>query len=488
MDSSIVSKPAGAPESPSGQVSIERSAARSANEHTAAHTEATSVNEVPTTQVSDNEENRNLVQEAIASHLTTSTDPPEGASADEQNGRPVIWCRVELRDPENWAKCLLLKENRHQALGLFGAPQNKAGESDLGEDDTGNKDGTNQSVSPEEPPIQYIPFEEPPIRYSNHFVDRKDNIVVADPWPEALDFDKERERPGGSNLQRGATIIQFVTTIGTNIDNGPYYSHTYRDTQSILSDATVAAEVIRREVVIHSVPIINVFKAMVTYYPGLELLGITMTIPEPYCAFYHYHKEIKALRSALKTSPTSPVGETHTETAPVLHGLYNTDTSKHLQILSDFIEGESLQEVELEKERHRRNPPVATYRMMWLLFKPGTMIYHISGGRATAGIVISVQTDIGRKRAGLRSLKFWHLDFDGFKMGRRELNYDFKPFEGEKKILDLPVCPSEIYDAQDNGSLREKLISRGRRFWKFLPGVQVDYDGRLPDEAIDWVS
>ncbi|KAG8169823.1 hypothetical protein KVR01_000568 [Diaporthe batatas] len=452
MESSVVPEPASVPVSPSTQDSAERSAAQSVNEPAAAHTEA------------------------FVSHLTMSKDPPEDIAADGENGRPVIWCRVELRDPENWAKCLLLKEDRHhwQGLDRIDVPQDKARESDMGENDTGNEDHTDQSISPEDPPILY----------SNHFVDRKDNVIVADPWPEALDFDKERENPAGSSLQRGATIIQFVTTIGTNIDNAPYYTHTYRDTQSILSDATVAADVIRREVVIHSVPIINVFKAMVTYFPGLELLGITMTIPEPYCAFYHYHKEIKALRRALNAPTTSPVGNIPSQTTPLWH----PDTSKHLQILSDFIEGESLLEVELEQERHRRNPPVATYRMMWLLFKPGTMVYHISGGRATAGIVISVQTDIGRKRAGLRSLKFWHLDFDGFKMGRREVSYDFKPFEGEKKILDLAVCPCEIYDAQDNESLREKLISRGKRFWKFLPGVQVDYDGRLPEEAIDWTG
>lgn len=463
--------------SPSMQDSITIRTAESPNPQVfGGDREPVSINSAPADQDLNREEKGSSVKEAPAPLTTASERTPETPPPDEEHEPPFLWCRVELKDPTQWAKCVMFgnsgETQRHRPLVDPHIDTRTLERNKLCEDVALNS-----------------PLAKPPaVIYSNRFVDRWDRVITVHPWPEALDLDHERGKPAGWKLRYHRPIIKLVTIVKTNIEINYMRPDSYRDTQAILSDPRVAAEFVRREVVIDSVRVVNAFKAIITYYPGLELRGITMTIPEPYCVFYHYHQEITALQTTLDASTDRPVGEEQPDTTQIGHETNRKERMEHLKALCDFIEGQNLEDVELERKRHQQNPPVATYRMMWLLFKPGTRIYHFGSGRAIAGVVISVETDSGSQRPGLRSLKYWSLDFDGFKLGRRELSHNFRPFDGEKRISELPVCPCEVYDAQDNNCLREKLICRGKRFWRFLPGVQVDYEGKLPNEAIEWVS
>lgn len=378
---------------------------------------------------------------------------------------PFLWCRVELKNPKQWSKCV-----------IFDNPRCMQG-------------GSPSSV-PRNDVVQSPSAKTSVIKYSNRFFNYQDRVIVAHPWPEALNLNLERGKQAGWKLeaQPEKAIIELVTVVRTNIDEYDRQAERYRDSRSILSDPRITAEFVRREVIIDSVPIVDAFKTMITYYPRLELRGITMTIPEPYCVFYYYYQEIKALQRTLDHSTKHPVDNSQPQTTQPGPEMNNKERSENLKVLCDFIESQNLEDVELERKRHLQSPPVATYRMMWLLFKPGTRVYHFSGGRAIVGVVISVQTDNLSQRPGLRSVKFWSLDFDGFKLGRRELSHNFRPFDREKKVSELAVCPCDIYDAQDTNSLRDQLIYRGKKFWKSLSGVQIYYEGNLPNEAIEWVS
>lgn len=430
---------------------------------TIADTKHGSVKQVPEEQAIFNDENTVAAQEASDSSTAELEGTASTPEADETEVQPVLWCRVELNDPQKWAKCAIFDNPRCRQGGRpSSVPRNDV-------------------VQPPSPKTSVI-------KYSNRFVDLHNRLVIAHPWPEALNLDLERGKQAGWKAQHQKAIIELVTIVRTNIDvTSPRFDR-YHDTRKILSDPRITAELFRREVIIDSVLIVEAFKTMITYYPGLELRGITMTIPEPYCVFYDYYQEIKALQRTLDASTKHPVDNSQPQTTQPEPEMNTKEQSGHLKVLCDFIESQNLEDVELERKRHRQSPPVATYRMMWLLFKPGTRVYHFSGGRAIAGVVISVQTDNLSQRPGLRSVKFWTLDFDGFKLGRRELSHNFRPFDREKKISELAVCPCDIYDAHDTNHLRDQLIDRGEKFWKFLSGVQIYYEGNLPNEAIEWVS
>lgn len=438
-----------------------------------------SVNNSPAVQGLDRDGNKSSAQEASITLTSASQATAEKPPADEKHVPQNIWCRLELNDLMEQAKHVMPEgpggKERYRLNFFLQAEGSTVDHSAQREDDQ------NPTLSPNTASI----------KYSNRFLDIEDRIVTVESWPEALDLDRERGKPAGGELQHHQSIIELVTIVRTNIDMRMMMHHhqfSSANTRGILFNPKVTADFARRELVIGSLRIVNAFKATITYYPGLELRGVTMTIPEPYCVFYHYYQELKALQKAHDSSSGHLASAKEPETTPTGPQTHNLETREHLKILFDFLECQNFEDVELERKRHLQNPPVATYRMMWLLFKPGIRVYHFSGGRAVAGVVISIETDSVSQRPGLRSLDFWTLDFDGFKLGRREVSHNFRPFDGEKLISDLPICPCDIFDAQDNNCLRDKLISRGKKFWKFLPGAQVDYEGKLPNEGIEWVS
>lgn len=421
-------------------------------------------------------------QEAQGCSTTEHEHPPDDIPPHDPSGkRPFIWCRVELQNEKQWANCTLFQVSDEKKNLEIPVPLQ-----DRTEASEGGNSHTDVSI---QPPIPEVPH----IGYSNRFIDPEDDVLVSEPWPEVLDLDRERGRLAWSTTQHDKPMIELVTIVRTNLSarDVNVYRFNHYDTRGVLSDPRSATDYVGKEVVIDSVRIIDAFKAIVTYYPGLELQGIKMTIPEPYCVFYHYFDEIKAFQRNCFASADHHVGDGETEPSPLgpSSRYHDVETRHHLEILCQVIEEQNLQEVELERERHRQNPPVATYRMLWLLFRPGTKVYDFSSGRTVVGIVQSTHVDTGVRRPGLRTVKFWNLDFDGFKLGRRSLQHDFKPFEGERRITELAVCPCDIYDAQDQQRLRGELVSRGKMLWRLLrePGAQVDYKGRLPTEGIEWV-
>lgn len=460
-----------------------------------AEAEPVSVNDVPKGPGLDHDESKSPILEAFVSQTTVpgGTDgTSKKPSPDDEHTQPTLWCRVELHDPQQWAKCVIVDNPiEKQFLHTTEAPE-KNTRTNLWQYTALLKHIAKRPPVRNAPPIPHTPpvprastTNSSPIGYSNRFLDRNGQFLFTQSWPEALDFDLERGKAAGLMAQSHKPIIELITTVKTNIDTA---NKVYSDTPAILSNPSVTADYSLREVVIHSICIIEAFKATILYYPGLDLQGMELTISEPYSAFWHYHQELKAIQTTGCTFLEPPVGDKQPETTPTGSQSPNADTIQHLKLLCDLIESQNLEEVKLEQERHRQDPPVATYQMMWLLFKPGTRVYYFSDGRATAGVVVSIQTDNDPQRLGPRSLKLWSLDFDGFKLGRRALRYKFKPFDGEKRVSELHVCPCDIYDAYDNSCLRSELISRGRKFWNFLPGIQVDYEGKLPNEAMEWVS
>lgn len=166
------------------------------------------------------------------------------------------------------------------------------------------------------------------------------------------------------------------------------------------------------------------------------------------------------------------------------------DTYKNLSIVREVIEQQSLAEVRMELKRNQQRPALATYSMLWLLFKPGTKVYiQRMGGPTVVGVVLSIQGgELNPETTDDFSVDYWYLGFDGSRLGRRPGKCRVKPFTGERKISGLEISPCTHCDAEDGNALRDSLIKRGQKYWKYLPGSQVDYAGKLPKDQSDWVG
>lgn len=123
-----------------------------------------------------------------------------------------------------------------------------------------------------------------------------------------------------------------------------------------------------KRMTIHSKKLINVLRDIVTYYPGLPLLGDGIYFYEPYQMLCHYMKDLRHYR----------------DNQPPWHDeKYRKDCNQHLDILLEFLDdryGRALQE---EEARWARPTPVCTFEYLWLLFKPGETCYEVDDDQVT---------------------------------------------------------------------------------------------------------
>lgn len=456
--------------------------------------------------------------DAIVDKESHVSDGESVARKDTENGLPSsLWCRVELHNHTEWAECATsncpafrlnqrdqgqasgsspLTQPNIQGVNVYSTSPHPPGRPAHGMHEhyrraTGQKgDKAMEDDQSKSPSSARCP--RPDVGYRNKFLDYNDVILVNERWPGAMDVESERGKALGSTAPGGNAIVELVTVVRTEESVGmsrgirlpppmpiglPRGRPRFANTWSILSDPTTIMGHTSKEVFVDSLHLVQFFNRIVTYYPYLDLKGINMTIREPFCLFYHHLDDIKAYQHTYTTPE---------DCAPGIDAC-NEDTYEHLRILREVIEGQNLQDVEQEIERHHQSPPVATYPMLWLLYKPGRFVYHFNGERATVGIIQSVNIDTESRKSGIISVEFWNLDFDGFKLGRCQRELTLKPFDGEREIKELELCPCDMYDAQDGFQLRQRLILRGKKYWKFLSGFQVEYNGILPMERTKWV-
>ena len=69
----------------------------------------------------------------------------------------------------------------------------------------------------------------------------------------------------------------------------------------------------------------------------------------------------------------------------------------------------------------------------------------------------------------------FYFDFDGRSFGPVEKRFRIVPFEGEKKITDLPLFPLRFH--KDAASIRSKMLERGTKFCDLCTIVHREYNG-----------
>ena len=128
--------------------------------------------------------------------------------------------------------------------------------------------------------------------------------------------------------------------------------------------------------------------------------------------------------------------------------------------------------------------PLCTFRMIWLLFKPGTTIYVQTGGNVKARVVEKIYVDPrvlhGESKTILPMvLTLWHLEYDGRYVGRRSTKVLIPPFDGERLVTSLPAFPCDFLDRADGNKTRQTLESLGKRWFELLQGGMIHYIGEF---------
>ena len=213
-----------------------------------------------------------------------------------------------------------------------------------------------------------------------------------------------------------------------------------------------------KELVIHSEPIIKALRAIVDYYPGQSLLGDAITIKEPFCILVHFREELEEYKQSCG----------------------DAETYHHISVLQKYLEDNLGDKILAEDARYVKPAPVATFEMLWMLFKPGMDVYAQLDEQRGGFVVHSCAPMTENLRFGqLAPLKviMWYLDYDGRLVGRRRHEVVITPFEGEREITSLKVFPAKLLDGTEDFSTRRRLEERGEKFYGMLLGKQMDYRG-----------
>ncbi|KAI1368258.1 P-loop containing nucleoside triphosphate hydrolase protein [Xylaria arbuscula] len=222
---------------------------------------------------------------------------------------------------------------------------------------------------------------------------------------------------------------------------------------------------------IRSRHLINAIAAVVGYYPGTSLINEEVKIAAPYSVLIHHRAAL------LRYKNTQP--ETH-------DAEYASITSKHIDILVDFLEQTYGQKIREEGLRHSRKTPTATYEWLWLLLRPGEVVYTRYDNNWTPFVISRVYKRATPNIDGIFSytIDCWNYMYNDGKLRRRMHSFDLNPFPGEEAIHNLPIIPSHFFTGEDKNKspsdITAEQIRLGRVVWDLYKKPSYkSYEGDL---------
>ena len=264
----------------------------------------------------------------------------------------------------------------------------------------------------------------------------------------------------------------------------------------IITDDAITSEAVLAElgtyITIRSRFLLDYLKHVVLYYPTVSFDTEELLLEEPFCVLLHYRQELREHRD-LAGKATSELGSTDGGDSSI--GL------EHLTALSNYLEQRYADALSRELLRHQGFPAMCTYEWVWLLFKPGSIVYSWADGVLEAFVVqehdrqerkdrdftkiprnIRTMDDLeSTPRSESLCVTVWYQAFNGERLGRCREKYDIPKFDGEKPITSLPIFPHEFmkHDKRVHESLstQDYLIYRGQLYFEMTRRSYRHYEG-----------
>ncbi|KAI1334078.1 P-loop containing nucleoside triphosphate hydrolase protein [Xylariaceae sp. FL0016] len=241
------------------------------------------------------------------------------------------------------------------------------------------------------------------------------------------------------------------------------------------------AQVKNTAMVIHSAYLLNALRAVVGYYPGTSFIGENARITAPYQVLYHHRDALERYKFAQPKS--------HDEE-------YRIVTTKHINILLDFLEKAHGDQIREEEGRHQSSVPAATFERLWMLLKPGEVVYAKYDHKWTPFVISTVidgSSTHSEQPPGPHTIHCWNIAYASGKLYRSMYNFDIEPFSGEEAISNLPVIPAAFFTGGDGdmqpAEVNAKQVALGKVAWQLSKGPSyMAYDGSLVDKSpeYDW--
>ena len=326
------------------------------------------------------------------------------------------------------------------------------------------------------------------------------------PWPKLTIADEDDSTDTDSVLE----IITHVTirniSVGTRVrrrygaaaagkpstssENDPEAEPVYGN--HLKSQNLEISSIGSTEMVIRSKELCRALRELVDYYPSQQLAGM-ITVSEPYHFLLHHRGVLREMMENMGAKCEDGTFEDHQP----------KKTRADIKVLLAFLDAKYAKKIEDEEARHKKNPPTATFEMIWMLLKPGTRVYTDMDGELAAFVIRSTATD-NKINPSWYNVGLWYLNCNGEKyglfstknilnigigrrVGRCSFSVTVTSFSGEREVSSLKIFPADM--ASDKG-LRTKLEFAGERYFNVLRkgSEQVNYDGHSLSKIKRYVS
>ncbi|KAJ4247113.1 hypothetical protein NW762_013251 [Fusarium torreyae] len=350
------------------------------------------------------------------------------------------------------------------------AKKGRRGSDDTASNDTAVSGKTKATRSSEDAKQQ-----RPEVLYTIQYLDSGDKPIGNESCEGVFDVSNIRQNTGSAF----EIVTVLRTSIPTEHNQEPYQADQLMR-KGILNNPNVILKLATTRLTIYSATILQLLRRYVRYYPATSLDSVALQLDEPFSLIAHHYNELDTYRKAHKGREILEDGEKQ--------NIVDEDATemKHLEFLLGHFERIVMDDV--RKEQALYAVGTCTFRMLWLLYKPGITVYFESDGHLAAYVVQSVKTDptilstVSTKRHKSYRVKVWSLEFDGKYVGRVDRSITIGPFEGERPITSLKLIPCEMFDREDGGKWKNTLEQNGKKWYELLPGGQVQYSGPVLDE------
>jgi len=210
---------------------------------------------------------------------------------------------------------------------------------------------------------------------------------------------------------------------------------------------------------INSPQLLAALKDVVTYYPG-EPLGFNtkFTIEDPFMMLVYHREELREYRETTS----------------------DATTKMHIMLLLDYLEKEAGQKGAEINDMIASG--VITFPLLWMIFKPGDLIFEHKHGHARLFQVQRHGYGEHRAQGKYFDISCSFTSYDGIKVGTagdklriRDRKEFFTPFSSQ--ITALSVFPVKFLDCAESSSLQDRLSERGRRYLEIRDMCVMRYHG-----------
>ena len=209
------------------------------------------------------------------------------------------------------------------------------------------------------------------------------------------------------------------------------------------------------------------------YHTDVALIDGELRLTEPLMVLFHNRERLTDIANGLLPAPIEEKAD---------------QAKQHAQFVLDFMRfdfsevSKKYNEIDVAGSEGHIN-----YSELWMLYKPGTIVYTRENGEYEAFVIESLRgmqkrqrTQSGRQNYTRLDLVCWSIDYDGEIFGRVWSTHAIAPFHETKEIKNLDLVPEKYLP--DPAAVRSILISRGEHFWSLQGQKYREYTGEMWSE------